>query len=339
MTKLEKIMIAVCVASIISSGVCVFVVTHNNNSKYYHSNARSLRNWFWQRYYDGDDFFDDMFDNIGDDLDNIGRNIEKTVSQAIVRNNKDKLCRNKNKLNEDKNIVTQTTKLSAAEYSFIIDNVGMTIRTANRFSDRYSSNNSFCLFGTELPSVIVDATGKDNQISLTTDKNISDEVKFVVDEKAKTIKLTGKEGRRYDFSKFEIKLQTKVNKVELNGDYRLDFNLGKMDAFALKIDGSVDGKIKADITKDFKCEINGSGSVSLDGNAENLDIKVDGSGEVSANNFKTQSAVVEIEGSGDCEVCASKSLKVDITGDGKVLYSGDPQVEKNIFGSGSVEKQ
>ncbi|GHU86198.1 hypothetical protein FACS1894198_5600 [Clostridia bacterium] len=86
-------------------------------------------------------------------------------------------------------------------------------------------------------------------------------------------------------------------------------------------------------------DICGDGNISLDGSAENLDIRISGDGKISANKFKTQNTIVDICGDGDCEVCASKSLKVNISGDGKVLYSGDPQVEKNIFGDGTIKKR
>ncbi|GHU86619.1 hypothetical protein FACS1894198_6860 [Clostridia bacterium] len=308
MTNLEKTLIALCTVSIISAGVCVFAVCHHNHDK-----SRSCG--AGRRYRDNNKVkfsaefpFEDDFDELVDWNDNV----KKTTSWDT-----------KDKLDGDKNVVTETNKLSTAEYSLIIDKVFLCDMTEG------NSNGA---------SIIIDANGKDSQVSLTTDKNIADEVKVVIDEKAKTIMLSGEKGRRYNFSKFELKLQTKVNKVGLGGGFNLDFDLGKVDAFALTVSGGITGKIKADAAKDFKCSIFGGGDLSLDGSSESLDIRIDGGGQISAHNFKTQTATVVINGAGKGEIHVLKTLKVNICGCGVVLYSGDPQVEKSVLGVGSVKK-
>ena len=52
--------------------------------------------------------------------------------------------------------------------------------------------------------------------------------------------------------------------------------------------------------------------------------------------LETQSAIVEIRGSGDAEIHAVNSLDVKISGSGNVTYRGNPGLNVKISGSGKV---
>ena len=54
--------------------------------------------------------------------------------------------------------------------------------------------------------------------------------------------------------------------------------------------------------------------------------------------LQTQTTELSISGAGRADVDVSESLKVAISGAGKVVYSGNPKrVEKDISGAGSIK--
>jgi len=106
----------------------------------------------------------------------------------------------------------------------------------------------------------------------------------------------------------------------------------------VKVNGSGDITANGIAATQFDVDIRGSGDVKLAGTADALSVKISGSGDVDATRLTTADATVHVSGSGDVKVDATKTLDVHISGAGDVRYLGDPQVTKQIMGSGSVKK-
>ena len=87
----------------------------------------------------------------------------------------------------------------------------------------------------------------------------------------------------------------------------------------------------------FALESRGACQVSLDGNIDELLADMTGASELAANSLQTKTAEISTTGAGDAEIAVAETLKVVITGAGKVKYSGSPAtVEKHISGAGSI---
>jgi Putative auto-transporter adhesin, head GIN domain len=87
----------------------------------------------------------------------------------------------------------------------------------------------------------------------------------------------------------------------------------------------------------FYFQSRGASKVRLDGTVDELLADMTGASELEANDLHTKIAEVSTTGAADAEVNVSDSLKVSITGAGKVTYSGNPaNVEKHITGAGSI---
>lgn len=86
-----------------------------------------------------------------------------------------------------------------------------------------------------------------------------------------------------------------------------------------------------------KSKISGSGDTYLRGTTQSLDAKISGSGNIRAFDLVGETAVVNISGSGDCEVNVSNTLDVTITGSGNVRYKGTPAINTHISGSGNIQ--
>jgi hypothetical protein len=90
----------------------------------------------------------------------------------------------------------------------------------------------------------------------------------------------------------------------------------------------------------FAFEANGASRVSLDGNIEGLLADMTGASELAASGLQTKTVEISTTGAADAEIAVSETLKVAITGAGKVTYSGNPPtVEKHITGAGSIRRK
>ena len=107
----------------------------------------------------------------------------------------------------------------------------------------------------------------------------------------------------------------------------------------IRVVGS-DDLVRSDIDhKELIVELLGSGDVVLQGECENLTIRIVGSGEVDARRLEATKADVQTLGpdSGDAHVSVSSELKIAILGSGDIYYYGEPEsLEKAVMGSGSV---
>ena len=87
----------------------------------------------------------------------------------------------------------------------------------------------------------------------------------------------------------------------------------------------------------FAIESTGAAKVMLDGNVDELVTDMTGASRLEAESLQTKTAEISSTGASHAEVAVSETLKVSITGAGKVIYSGNPPtVEKHITGAGSI---
>ena len=87
----------------------------------------------------------------------------------------------------------------------------------------------------------------------------------------------------------------------------------------------------------FALESTGASEVELDGNIDELLADITGASELTASGLQTKTTEISTTGASDAEIGASETLKVAITGAGKVSYSGNPEtIEKHISGAGSI---
>jgi hypothetical protein len=105
----------------------------------------------------------------------------------------------------------------------------------------------------------------------------------------------------------------------------------------VRISGAVKLTAKQLTGPKFALEATGASRVSLDGSVDQLLADMTGASELNASGLQTRTAQISTTGAGDAEIAVSETLKVAITGAGKVTYSGNPKtVDKHISGAGSI---
>jgi hypothetical protein len=87
----------------------------------------------------------------------------------------------------------------------------------------------------------------------------------------------------------------------------------------------------------FYLETRGASNVTLDGAVDELVANMTGASDLRAESLQTKSAQLSVTGAGDARIAVSDTLKVSITGAGKVEYIGNPpHIEREITGAGSI---
>ncbi|MGE5214558.1 MAG: GIN domain-containing protein [Nitrospirota bacterium] len=104
-----------------------------------------------------------------------------------------------------------------------------------------------------------------------------------------------------------------------------------------KMRGAVKLTVKQLTGPVFALESKGASEVTLDGSIDRLLVDMTGASQLAANTLQAKTAEISTTGAGDAEVTVSDTLKVVITGAGKVTYSGNPPtIRKQITGAGSI---
>jgi hypothetical protein len=129
------------------------------------------------------------------------------------------------------------------------------------------------------------------------------------------------------------------NGVRLSPSQDIVFKVTMKKLDALDISGSGVAEAKGLQNAKMKVEISGSGEVSAEGTADDLDISISGSGRFRGDGLKSKRTRVEISGSGSALVASSETLSADLSGSGSIEYVGDPQLRQNISGSGSIRRR
>ena len=107
-----------------------------------------------------------------------------------------------------------------------------------------------------------------------------------------------------------------------------------------KIRGAVKLTVKQLSGPIFALESKGASEVSLDGNIDRLLADMTGASHLAAGGLQAKTAEISTTGAGDAEVAVTDTLKVVITGAGKVTYSGNPPtIKKQITGAGSIRRK
>lgn len=104
-----------------------------------------------------------------------------------------------------------------------------------------------------------------------------------------------------------------------------------------KMRGAVKLTVKQLSGATFALESKGASEVTLDGSIDRLLVDMTGASQLVADRLQAKTAEISTTGAGDADVAVSDTLKVVITGAGKVTYSGNPPtIRKQITGAGSI---
>lgn len=108
---------------------------------------------------------------------------------------------------------------------------------------------------------------------------------------------------------------------------------------SISADGAGSFEIEGLKNDKFEIDVNGAPDIKVSGETELVDIKTNGAGKIDTQRLKAARAVVDSNGVSKVAVHATDQLDVTVSGPSHVTYDGDPVVNKNVNGPGSVTKK
>lgn len=103
---------------------------------------------------------------------------------------------------------------------------------------------------------------------------------------------------------------------------------------------SGNGKIvfrSAVTSDDLYVDMEGVGYIYAYGLAKNLNVELGGSGSIDLTDLNAKTANCTISGVGDIRTTVTESLSALLAGTGNIIYFGNPDLVKNITGTGSIQ--
>lgn len=188
--------------------------------------------------------------------------------------------------------------------------------------------------------ILTQAHDRPQRIAITGQQNIIDQLEMKV-ERNGIFSVRIKDGLHIqDFSTLKIEMDISTLRfVELNGSGSVlcPATFYRLDELEVMLNGSGKIILKPEAIK-IKAALAGSGEIQLFGLCGTLENRIEGSGDIRAFGLLTNQAVCSIEGSGNIEVTAEKSLTASTKGSGNIYFKGNPTLTKSIVGSGEIKK-
>jgi hypothetical protein len=125
--------------------------------------------------------------------------------------------------------------------------------------------------------------------------------------------------------------------ITLEGAGKIEAHNITTDQLRFETNGSA--TINSSFTADLiTVTISGSGDAQLTGNAEHGGFEISGAGSIQASTLNVDICTITIEGAGDISIHVNNEMTVVINGSGNVYYTGDPDINSQINGTGQLIK-
>lgn len=117
----------------------------------------------------------------------------------------------------------------------------------------------------------------------------------------------------------------------------LDVNNLQTDTLKLVLSGGAQIRLNEIQVDLLDSDLSGAGDIRASGRAAEIKLILSGLGNFNAADLKSSQATIELSGMGNATVQVEKELVATLTGAGSIEYLGNPLVEQNITGAGSVK--
>jgi hypothetical protein len=141
----------------------------------------------------------------------------------------------------------------------------------------------------------------------------------------------------HDRLQIYINLPVLANLSTARGAKIRSLNTFEAELMLIEVYGS--GIISMNIAEaeEISTSVAGSGHITLTGKSDELRVVINGPGYVATSGLISKHGDVRITGSGKCEVNSADELTVNINGNGKVLYVGNPTtLISHLSGNGEI---
>lgn len=175
-------------------------------------------------------------------------------------------------------------------------------------------------------------------VAVSADDNLMRVIETYVSGTTLHIKL--KDGVRIPFSNsMQVHLKSAVyHTITYSGNGFIDnSDTLHTDHFSYTVNGNNNSSFIVE-TPRLELFLNGSGHMYLRGSADNYRCEMNGSAEIDGFDMTSADAAITLKGSGKHNISVSDKLTAVIKGSGSIRYQGDPSVNSDIEGSGTLVK-
>lgn len=187
------------------------------------------------------------------------------------------------------------------------------------------------------PHLTIDKKGQ-NRVEVQADENVLTEVNVDINNEKHIITISADPKSSVRPTYFAITLSCPIKKVEMDGDYLIDWMLPQVRNFSAVINGNCEGTIINQELYKYDLTINGKGKIKASGKAEKFTLDINGNTDFEAYTLETTaSCKINLKGKGDVQITANGSLYADIIGNGTITYDGSPvATTKFVDGKGKI---
>lgn len=180
-------------------------------------------------------------------------------------------------------------------------------------------------------------SGTEGKIVISAESNIAPYIETTVKNNELIVKF--KDNFSYSTKK-EIKITVpvkEVSEINLKGSGDIDGKeLLNFDKLEIRVNGSGDISLNVN-SNSILAEVIGSGDIDLKGNTKDFKGTVKGSGDLKSKKLISYNSQLNVNGSGDIESTTTNTVDAHVNGSGDIHVFGNPKnVTKNVKGSGDI---
>lgn len=129
-----------------------------------------------------------------------------------------------------------------------------------------------------------------------------------------------------------------INSIRITGAGKIQSNNITTKNLSIIIDGAGNGDLSGLNLDKLNINIAGAGKILIAGKVIEQTVVIAGAGNYEAKDLESENAIITINGAGKGTVNVSKVLSAIINGAGNLDYLGNPQINQQISGGGTVQK-
>ena len=129
-----------------------------------------------------------------------------------------------------------------------------------------------------------------------------------------------------------------LNSISISGAGKIQSNNFKTNTLDIILTGAGEGNLNGLNVKKLTVNMSGAGKLILSGKATEQTVNISGAGDYQARELESKTATITIGGAGSSIVNVTDLLNAVISGVGDIEYTGNPKVNKQISGTGNIQK-
>jgi len=129
-----------------------------------------------------------------------------------------------------------------------------------------------------------------------------------------------------------------MNSISISGAGKIQSNGFNTQTMTISMDGAGAGNMAGLNLEKLTVNLAGAGKMVLTGKVTEQTVVIAGAGDYQAKDLESETATITINGAGKGTVKVSKVLNAIINGAGEMNYLGNPEVNQQISGTGTVKQ-